>query len=69
MIAMVVDDVIVARSGMPPNAQVPVQVWKLVAVTDTVNGQSLGRSDFHQNACRQVGGQRIFAQMYSSERK
>ncbi|KAG0579708.1 hypothetical protein M758_4G118800 [Ceratodon purpureus] len=51
--------------SMPPNAQGPVQVRKPVAVTDTVNGQSLGRSGFHQNACRQVGGRRIFVQTYS----
>ncbi|KAG0630286.1 hypothetical protein M758_1G167700 [Ceratodon purpureus] len=50
---------------MPPNAQGPVQVRKPVAVTDSVNGQSLGRNGFHKNACRQTGGRRIYVQTYA----
>jgi len=61
------DDFSVAGAGMPPNAQGPVQVRKPLAVADTVNGQSLGRNGFHQNACRQVGGRRIFVQTCSGK--
>ena len=53
---------------MPPNAQAPVQVRKPVAVTDSVNGQGLGRNGFHKNACRQTGGRRIFVQTYAGEK-
>ncbi|XP_024385722.1 phosphatidylinositol 4-kinase gamma 6 [Physcomitrium patens] len=50
---------------MPPNAPGPVQVRKPVAVADTVNGHSVGRNGVHPNACRQVGGRRIFVQTYA----
>lgn len=63
------DNFFVAGSGMPPNAPGPVQVRKPVAVADTVNGHSVGRNGVHPNACRQVGGRRIFVQTYAGERK
>lgn len=63
------DDILVVGSGMPPNAQGPVQVRKPLTVPDTVNGHSVGRNGFHSNACRQAGGRRIFVQAYSGERK